>query len=152
MSDMLLGISPEYLYFHGKPPKPVSDVHRPYFLAFCPKNRDVSSARRELIKKCEDNKSDENALSKIEDVGEVEEYRSFWDFDENRTIFKVYAKRSYFVPEISDYLFFYHGLYTAEHDVPYHQRALVDLAADKQAWVFDTNGGKKKLVITYQAG
>jgi len=147
MSDMLLGISPEYLYFHGKPPKPVSDVHRPYFLAFCPKNRDVSSARRELIKKCEDNKSDENALSKIEDVGEVEEYRSFWDFDENRKIFKVYAKRSYFVPEISDYLFFYHGLYTAEHDVPYHQRALVDLAADNKAWVFDTNGEKKKLKV-----
>ena len=147
MSEMLLGISPEYLYFHGKQPRSVSDFHRPYFLVFCPKNRDVSSARKELIKKWEDNKSEENALSKIEDVGEVEEYRSFWDFSGKRKVFKVYAKRSYFVPEISDYLFFYHGLYTGEHDIPYHQRALVDLAADNKAWIFDTNGEKKKLKV-----
>ena len=147
MSDMLLGISPEYLYFHGRKPKPVSDSHRPYFLAFCQKNSDVYSARKELIKKLEDNKSEEDVLSKIENVGEIEEYRSFWDFDENKKIFKIFSKKSYFVPEISDYLFFYHGLYTAEHDIPYHQRALVDLAADNKAWVFDTNGEKKKLKI-----
>ncbi|GAG05751.1 unnamed protein product, partial [marine sediment metagenome] len=66
MSDMLLNISPEYLYFHGKEPKKVSDIHQPYFLVFCPKNRDADTARKDLIKKWEDNKSEENTLSKIE--------------------------------------------------------------------------------------
>ena len=127
MNNMLLGISPEYLYFHGKTPKKVSEYHGPYFLAFCQKERNIDSARNDLRKKWENNNSDESPLSKIEKIGEIENYRSFWDFNENRKIFKVYTKKSYFVPEVSDYLFFNHGLYTAEHDIPYHQRALVDL-------------------------
>ncbi len=147
MNDMLLGISPEYLYFHGKPPKKVSEYHGPYFLVFCQKGRKIDSARSELQKKWEDNNSDESPLSKIEKIGAIENYRSFWDFSENRKIFKVYTKKSYFVPEVSDYLFFNHGLYTAEHDIPYHQRALVDLAAKNQSWLFDTNGEKKKLKV-----
>jgi DNA polymerase elongation subunit (family B) len=62
-------------------------------------------------------------------------------------VFKVYTKESYVVPEISDYLFFEHGLFTAEHDIPYQQRALVDLAAEGKTWLFDTNGEKKKLKV-----
>ncbi|MCK5261887.1 MAG: DNA polymerase elongation subunit (family B), partial [Thermoplasmatales archaeon] len=147
MNDMLLGISPEYLYFHGKTPKKVSEYHGPYFLVFCQKERNIDSARNDLRKKWENNNSDESPLSKIERIGEIENYRSFWDFSENRKIFKVYTKKSYFVPEVSDYLFFNHGLYTAEHDIPYHQRALVDLAAKNQSWLFDTNGEKKKLKV-----
>jgi DNA polymerase elongation subunit (family B) len=147
MSNTLLGISPEYLYIHDRQPKLISDFHKPYFLVFCPKNRDINSARKELLKKIEENKSDENTLSKIESIGEVEEYRSFWDFSLKRMVFKVYSNKSYFVPEISDNLFFYHGLFTAEHDIPYHQRALVDLAAENKAWVLDSNGEKKKLKI-----
>ena len=144
---MLLGISPEYLYFHGKTPRKVSEYHGPYFLVFCQKDRNIDSARNDLQKKLENNSSDESPLTKIEKIGEIENYRSFWDFNENRKIFKVYTKKSYFVPEVSDYLFFNHGLYTAEHDIPYHQRALVDLAARKKSWIFDTNGEKKKLKI-----
>jgi len=147
MNDMLLGISPEYLYFYRKTPKKVSEYHGPYFLVFCQKERNIDSARNDLQKKWEDNNSDESPLSKIEKIGEIENYRSFWDFSENRKIFKVYTKKSYFVPEVSDYLFFNHGLYTAEHDIPYHQRALVDLAAKNQSWIFDTNGEKKKLKV-----
>ncbi len=144
---MLLGISSDYLYFHGKQPKVVSDLHRPYFLVFCPKERDINSARKELLKKWEDNKSNDNALSKIERIGEVENYRSFWDFGKDRKIFKVYTKKSYFVPEVSNHLFFNHSLYTAEHDIPYQQRALVDLAAEGKTWLFDTNGQKKKVKV-----
>jgi len=144
---MLLGISPEYLYLHRKQPKALSDLHRPYFLVFCPKDRNINSARSELINKWKENKSEGNTLSKIEEIGEVENYRSFWGFEKNRKIFKVYTKKSYFVPEVSDYLFFNNGLYTAEHDIPYQQRALVDLAAEGKTWLFDTNGQKKKLKV-----
>ena len=144
---MLLNISPDYLYLHKKPPKLVSDLHKPYFLAFSSSDRNISSARKDLLKKWEDSDSESNPLSKIDKIGEIENYRSFWDFDKKRQVFRVYAKKSYFVPEISDFLFFNHGLYTAEHDIPYHQRALVDLAADGKYWLFNTNGEKKKLKV-----
>ena len=147
MKNLLIGISPEYLYMYGKNPKLISDLHRPYFLAFCPKDRNIDTERRELIKKWKDNKSSNEFLSKIEEIGEVENYKSFWDFDVRRKIFKVFTKKSYFVPEVSDYLFFNYGLYTAEHDIPYQQRALVDLAAEGKTWLFDTNGEKKKLKV-----
>ena len=144
---MLLGISPEYLYLHGKAPKRISDYHQPYFLTFCPKERNTESARKDLLKKLEENTSEENILSKIERIGEIEDYRSFRDFNANRKIFKVYTKKSYFVPEVTDNLFFNYGFYTAEHDIPYQQRALVDLEANGKTWIFDTNGRKKKLKV-----
>jgi len=147
MSDMLLGISPEFLYFHGKSPKRVSDLHRPYFLTFCPKDKNIEITKNELLKKLESKTSEDDALSKIEEIGEIQDYKSFWDFKGYRKVFKVYTKKSYFVPEVSDYLFFNHGLYTAEHDIPYHQRALVDLAVNNNAWIFDTSGEKKKLKV-----
>jgi len=75
-------------------------------------------------------------------------------------VFKVFTKESYLVPEISDYLFFEHGLFTAEHDIPYQQRALVDLAATNDTWLFDSKGKKTTLnvliydieTIQYQEG
>ena len=147
MNTMLLGISPEYLYLHEKIPKKIKDYHKPYFLVFCQEERKIDTARKDLIKKCEEDTSDENPLSKIERIGEIENYRSFSDFNINRKVFKVYTKKSYYVPELSDYLFFNQGLYTAEHDIPYQQRALVDLAAENKSWMFDTNGEKKRLRI-----
>lgn len=147
MKDLLIGLSPEYLYLHEKIPKLISELHRPYFLVFCPKDRNIDTDRKELIKKWNDNKTSNDFLSKIEEIGEVETYKSFWDFDVKIKIFKVFTKKSYFVPDVSDYLFFNHGLYTAEHDIPYQQRALVDLAAEGKTWLFDTNGAKKKLKV-----
>lgn len=147
MIDMLLNVSPDYIYLHGKKPKLVSDIHRPYFLAFTRDERDILSARNRLLKDIKNASSESDPLSKIDDVGEVEEYRSFWDFDRIRKVFKVYTKKSYFVPEVSDYLFFNYDLYTAEHDIPYHQRALIDLAVDEKCWLFDTNGKKEKLKV-----
>ncbi|UCD14428.1 MAG: DNA polymerase elongation subunit (family B) [Thermoplasmatales archaeon] len=147
MNNMLLGLSSEYLYLHGKTPRKVADYHKPYFLVFCPKEKNLDTARNELQKKWNDNISDENPLSKIESIGEIESYRSFWHFNLSRKIFKVYTKKSYFVPEVSDYLFFNHKVYTAEHDIPYQQRALVDLSVKNNTWIFDTNSEKKKVKV-----
>ncbi|RLF27376.1 MAG: DNA polymerase elongation subunit (family B) [Thermoplasmata archaeon] len=150
MSDMLLGVSSDFLYLHRKSPQLVSDLHDPYFLVFPPSGGDAERERNRLKKEWENNVSSDNELSKIKDIGEVERYRSFWDSSRERDVFKVFTKKSYFVPEVSDYLFFKHGFYTAEHDIPYHQRVLVDLAAQNRAWIFDTGGEKKVLrVLVY---
>ncbi len=147
MTNTLLGISPSYLYYKGKTPQLVSEVHHPYFLAFPPLKTDAKTARKKLLEQWNQNKQDHPKLSKITAIGEPETYRSFCDFTKTREVFKVYTKESYLVPEISDYLFFEHDLYTAEHDIPYHQRALVDLAAEGKTWLFDTNGEKTKLKV-----
>jgi len=147
MNDLLLGLSPNYLYFQGKSPQLVSEFHHPYFLAFSPARIDAKTARNKLIEQWNKNKGDHPKLSKITSIGELESYQSFCDFSKKQDIFKIYTKESYLVPEISDYLFFEHELYTAEHDIPYHQRALVDLAAEGTAWLFDTKGKKTKLKV-----
>ena len=147
MNKLLIGISPDYLYLHEKIPKLISELHKPYFLVFCPDDRNINSARKDLITKWENSKNSDDNISKIKEIGEVETYKSFWDFGKEIDIFKVYTKKSYFVPDLSDYLFFNHGLYTAEHDIPYQQRALVDLAATGKHWLFDSNGNKKRLKV-----
>jgi DNA polymerase elongation subunit (family B) len=147
MANMLLGLSPNYLYFKGKTPQLVSEVHHPYFLAFPPATTDVHTARKKLIEQWNQNKESHPKLAKITAIGEPESYRSFCDFTKTRQVFKVYTKESYVVPEISDYLFFEHDLFTAEHDIPYHQRAIVDLAAEDKAWLFDTKGKKTTLKV-----
>ena len=144
---MLLGLSPNYLYYQTKPPQLVSELHHPYFLSFPSRATDAKTARKKLVDQWTKNKEDHPKLSKITSIGEVETYRSFCDFSKKRDVFKVYTKESYLVPEISDYLFFEHDLFTAEHDIPYHQRALVDLAAEGKTWLFDTGGEKKKLKV-----
>ena len=147
MTDMLLGLSPTYLYFQGKPPQLISEMHHPYFLAFSSTDTDAKTARNKLLEQWNQNKIDHPKLSKITGIGELKRYRSFCDFTKTRNVFKVYTKESYVVPEISDYLFFEHGFFTAEHDIPYQQRALVDLAAEGKIWLFDTNSEKKKLNV-----
>jgi len=147
MNNMLIGISPEYIYLHGESPKRISNYHQPYFLVFCKNGINIVSARKDLLKKWEKTKSEENILSKIEKIGEIEKYRSFIDFNKNREIFKVYTKKSYFVPEVTDHLFFNYNFYTAEHDIPYQQRALVDLEAEEKTWIFDSKGKKNNLKV-----
>ena len=68
---MLIGISPDYLYLHESQPKNISELHRPYFLAFCPKERNIETARNEIINKWKEKKSTEEIFSKIEDIGEI---------------------------------------------------------------------------------
>ena len=78
---------------------------------------------------------------------DANEYFNPANFNNKRDVFKIYTKESYFVPEVSDYLFFEHNLSTAEHDIPYKQRALTDLAADDKFWIFDSSGEKKRLKV-----
>ncbi len=144
---MLLGISPDYLYLHREYPRPVSKYHRPYFYVLAPPGNSIAIIRKRLIDLWRNNQDKHPVLAYIEDIGEIEEYRSFWDYNKSRKVFRVYTTQSYRVPEVSDYLFFNLGLYTAEHDIPYQQRALVDLAAEGKTWLFDSNGEEKKIKI-----
>ena len=149
MTDLLLGASPEFLYYQRIPPRPLRDVHRPYFLAFAP-DGNTTAARAALHKAWTAQRDTHPKLSKITDIGDIEAYRSFCDFSVTRDVFRVYTTEPYVVPEISDYLFFDQHLNTAEHDIPYQQRALADLAAQNKAWVFDTDGKPKTLrVLVY---
>ncbi|MFO7677583.1 MAG: DNA polymerase domain-containing protein [Thermoplasmatota archaeon] len=145
MAEMLFGISQDHLYIENKQPQSISQFHNPYFLAFGQSNINIDSLRNNLIQRWEDNKLDHPQLSKIKDIGEIETYQSFSDFNKKRKIFKIYTTESYVVPDISSYLFFNHNLLTAEHDIPYKQRALTDLSAENKFWPFDTSGGKKTI-------
>jgi DNA polymerase elongation subunit (family B) len=145
MADMLFGISQEYLYSLDKTPQSISQFHNPYFLAFSDSNNGIDTLRNQLIRRWENNKADHTQLSKIKKIGEIETYQSFCDFNKKRKVFKVYTTESYVVPDVSSYLFFNHNLLTAEHDIPYKQRALTDLAAEDKFWTFDTSGKKKKI-------
>ena len=147
MGETLLGISSEYLYIHGKKPKLVEDIHSPHFLVFS-RNETIEADRKRLIDAWK--KSQDTPLRHIKDVGEIERFRSFWDFGKEIKAFRVFVDRSFLVPEVSDYIFFNLNLYTAEHDIPYHQRVLIDLAVEDKAWILDTEGIKKKLrVLVY---
>ncbi|MBN2603641.1 MAG: DNA polymerase elongation subunit (family B) [Candidatus Thermoplasmatota archaeon] len=147
MNDMILGISPENVYTYGNGIQEVSKFHKPYFLVFCPKEKNLEIERKQLIKKLKENESQDNILSKIDSLGEIEEYRSFWDFNRKIKIFKVYTKKSYYVPEVTDFFFLNYGLFTAEHDIPYDQRALVDLEATNFGWIYDSSGKKTTLKV-----
>ena len=49
MSDMLIGISSDFLYIYNESPKPVSDYHRPYFLAFTQNEKDIIKAQKNYL-------------------------------------------------------------------------------------------------------
>jgi len=135
---MLVNVSPNYLYWKDLL-QPIREKHRPYFLAFAPAGMDVEEGRKKVADALGDDE-------RVEEIGGVERYQSFWDQRVSREVFRVYTAKSYLVPEVSDDVF-HLGLYTAEHDVPYHERALVDLAAAGD-WVFDTRGGEQKMTVT----
>ncbi len=131
---MLINASPQYLYWQGKVEE-IRKTHRPYFLVIVPHEFNAEEARK-MVK--ETMKNDE----KIVDVGEIERYSSFWDPTIKRNVFRVYTKHPSNVPEVSDKIFSM-GLYTAEHDIPYHERVLTDMEAEG-TWIFDTDGRVKK--------
>jgi len=139
MESLLLGLSSEYLYFKHGHIEPVSKYHQPYFLAFTGEETSCSSAREKLISIWKKNKDGSTPLSYIKGIGEIETYRSFWDFGKTFDVFRVYTTESFRVPEVSDHLFFNY------HDIPYHQRALTDFLASGKTWLFDSNGKKERL-------
>jgi len=147
MNSLLLGISPDYLYFQKNNIEPVSKHHQPYFLTFTDNEHTCVSERKKLIELWNKNKDNASPFSYISDIGEIETYQSFWDYHHDFDAFKVYTTESYRVPEVSDHLFFNYGMYTGEHDIPYQQRALVDLLASKKTWLFDSSGKKDRLRV-----
>ncbi len=135
---MLINASPNYLYWQGKV-QPIEEMHSPYFLVIVPDGMDANDARNKIIREIGND-------NRIKEIGEIETYSSFWKPGIKRKVFKVYTKHPRNVPEMSDKVFKL-GLYTAEHDIPYHERALTDLAA-KGVWIFDTDGKEKKVNAT----
>jgi len=147
MDSMLLGISPENLYCQHNEIISLSSLHKPYFLAFSPSKTETEAARKKVMGFWEKNSDESSPFSHISGFGDIEQYQSFWRRNQQYHAFKVFTHESFRVPEVSDHLFFYHHLFTAEHDIPYHQRALVDLAADEKFWLFDSAGKKRDLKI-----
>jgi DNA polymerase elongation subunit (family B) len=153
--DVLLSLSNEYAYFRDQGPVKLSELgHDPWFWAIPKKGQDANATLRRVREAWQKNQgggggfdADLNPLSKIKAIGDLTDVRSFVDHGKRRPAFPVYAKRSFQVPEISDELFYGHDVFTAEHDVPYQQRACVDLAAQGKAWAFDTKGHKTKLKV-----
>lgn len=154
--DVLLSLSNQYAYFREGGPKPIADMpHDPWFWVLPKKSEDPETARRRVLKAWKEaggpgpsgGGSDLRPLQKIKSIGELDVVRSFANHGTTRPAFPVSAIRSYFVPEISDELFRAHDVFTAEHDVPYQQRACIDLCARGQAWPFDTGGQKTRLKV-----
>jgi DNA polymerase elongation subunit (family B) len=140
---MLINVSPEYIYEHGKGIRPIKELHRPYFYAFVPKGVDIERERKRLIEDCKT--SDENSeLSGIQDISPVLKMKSFSNLDKTIDVFKVFVRSPGVVPKLSDRLFNM-GFYTGEHDIPYQQRALVDLSVFGGMWPFDTRGREEQL-------
>lgn len=131
---MLINASPSYLYWQGKI-QPINEMHTPYFLVIAPSHLDAKEVRNKIIREL-------SGDTRVKKIGEIEEYTSFWNSSIKRKVFKVYVRHPSNVPEISDKVFKM-GFYTAEHDIPYHERVLTDLAS-QGIWIFDTNGKEKK--------
>jgi DNA polymerase elongation subunit (family B) len=152
--SVLLNLSNTHVFWKGREPEPLEGMHRPFFLAF-PQDPSEPIARAhdrlaELIGEAQGLMPEEDALAKAAEVWEPVRYKSFWNHGQAREMIPVVAKRSFWVPDISDKLFFDHGFYTCEHDIPYAQRAQADLTAEKGWWLLDSQGHPTKLkVLTY---
>ena len=133
---MLINVSPTHLFLQEKI-QPLKEIHMPYFLAFAPDNME-NDEKNNILKDIE---TEEDIIK----IGDTTEYTSFWNPSIKREIVKIYTKRPGIVPEVSDKIF-NRGLYTAEHDIPYHERVLTDLAS-QGTWIFDTSEMKKKLKV-----
>jgi DNA polymerase elongation subunit (family B) len=151
---VLLNLSNSHLFWQGREPEELEPLHRPSLLAFPQDpNEPFHQAHARLLRLAEaaaGRSPDEDALAKVHSVGEPVRYKSFWNHGQARDVVPVVARRSYWVPDISDKLFFDHGFYTCEHDIPYTERAGADLAAEKGWWLLDTAGRPNRLrVMTY---
>ncbi len=147
---MLLNVSNSYLYYDTGI-IPISDHHRPYFLALGGE-RERSNLLRILkekgIKLESPSDAPEGPLSLITDLGQPETFQSFSRPGTHQDVFRVYTRESHFVPQVSDHLFFKHGFYTAEHDIPYVHRAASDLAAQDE-WFVDSGREDQQLKVLF---
>ena len=144
MKDMLTGVSPEHLFFQKGKRIRADSIHQPYFLAFRNTESETKAAKNELMILWEKN-SNVPPWSYITEFGDIEPYHSFWHHSKKRHVFPIFVNQSYRVPETTDYLFKNHDLFTAEHDIPYHQRLIVDIAAKQNRWMYDSFGKKERV-------
>lgn len=152
--EVLLNLSNSHLFWKGREPEALEPHHRPFFLAWSADPSEPAAALQDrlarLVADARSDSPEDNALAKAVEVRAPLRYTSFWNHGQSREVVPVVAKRSYWVPDVSDALFAYHGCHTAEHDIPYVERATADLAAEKDWWMFDTRGKPTKLsVLTY---
>jgi DNA polymerase elongation subunit (family B) len=145
----LLNVSATHQFWQGKEPEAVA--HHPAFLAFPKGDETVAEAHArllELVKNAGDAEVD--SLGKIHKVLAPITYKSFWDHGKSREVIPVESKRPYWVPEITEALFYDHDFYTCEHDIPYRERLLADICAENDDWLLDTKGEVRSLtVLTY---
>jgi DNA polymerase elongation subunit (family B) len=151
---VLLNLSNTHLFWQGKEPEPIEQHHRPFFLAFPQDPHEPIAAAHArlvaLVGAAQGKSTEEEPLAKALEVHEPILYKSFWNHGQARHAIPVVSRRSYWVPDISEALFFTHGFWTCEHDIPYTERANADLAAEKGWWLLDTQGRPNKLgVMTY---
>jgi len=146
-----INITNTHIYYNGGEKKELRRIHDPYFLVLCSKEGESpAEIRKKVVDEIEKGESDDLNPKKVKGVGEIEVVESFHTAGKCIPAFKVYAYNSGDVPRISDAIFFGLGYYTAEHDIPYHQRALVDLASSNRIWMYDTGGKVEKLrVLVY---
>ncbi|BDC36281.1 MAG: DNA polymerase elongation subunit (family B) [Candidatus Methanoliparum thermophilum] len=141
-NDVLLGVSHDFAYFLRAGPVDISKLHSPFLLVL-----GGEKERKQILDLWNRYKTNkENILSNIKDIKDLEEYKSFWNPSKVQNVFKVETYESYLVPEVSNYIFSEFGIPTAEHDIPYVNRALVDFAVDN-LWLFDTKGHEERLNI-----
>jgi len=145
-NDVLLDVSHDFAYFLRAGPVNISRLHSPFLLVLGGERE-----REQIFDSWNKNKTNkESILSNIKDIKDLDKYKSFWDSSKIRDVFKVETYESYLVPDVSDYIFSEFGIPTAEHDIPYVNRALVDLAALDNLWLFDTKGREERLnVLVY---
>lgn len=145
---MLLNVSNSYLY-HDDGIESISGHHKPYFLVLggIPERTSLLRSLKERgIELDGSPQTSEGPLGLITGLGDVEPYQSFSRPGMTQEVFRVYIRESRYVPLVSDHLFFKHGFFTAEHDIPYVQRAASDLAADGM-WILDSFGQEKTLKV-----
>jgi DNA polymerase elongation subunit (family B) len=149
-----INITASHIFFAGGTRQDIRTLwnHRPYFLVLCPDDEKRAESMRKRVTSAvkeggEDGLSDA-ARAMVDEVGSrVELYDSFANPGAKLRAFRVYSRHPRDVPAISDDVFFRLGFPTAEHDVPYHQRALADLASEDRLWMFDTGGKREKLKV-----
>lgn len=125
--------------------------HRPYCLVLCPNDTEMAKAVRGRVARAAAG-LERGMAPWVQDMiaeisKEIEVYDSFTNPGKKWRVFRIYAKESKNVPIISDEVFFKLGIPTAEHDIPYYQRVLADLAAQEKLWMYDTGGWKEKLKV-----
>lgn len=170
-NGLFLNCDGKRLYFKGDDDRTVTmdvnNYHTPYCLVICDDNitegryRDTTDAvvakieeRIREVKEDHDrnNRDDPYRFILTDDRGlmmytNASVYRSFHNPCVRYRCIEVHATMSWKIPAISTVLFKDMGMYSAEFDIPYRDRALIDIQGENRVWLFDTGGNVRKLKV-----